>query len=109
MEDRELSQKLQLEPELDLAQANAMARQHELVVQQIMEQRSGAASVDAATRLQRCLFVSWRFEPSQPKRITSGLFGRGGSTDFGRGGSRDSSGTQRKLALLIQVPTVSAL
>ena len=35
--------------------------------------------------------------------------GRGGSTDFGRGGSRDSSGTQRKLALLIQVPTVSAL
>ena len=43
MLDQELSQKLQVEPDLDLARATAMARQHELVVMPMKEQRQGAA------------------------------------------------------------------
>ncbi|KAK7093228.1 hypothetical protein V1264_007018 [Littorina saxatilis] len=67
--DKELSQKLQLESDLDLQKAMRIARQHEQVTQQLKEQRqstSGAtASVDSTNRDQK-----WKFKKHANPRHT---------------------------------------
>ncbi|KAK7106805.1 hypothetical protein V1264_018019 [Littorina saxatilis] len=67
--DKELSQKLQLESDLDLQKAMRIARQHEQVTQQLKEQRqstSGAtASVDFTNRDQK-----WKFKKHANPRHT---------------------------------------
>ena len=50
LQDRELSEKLQLQTELTLKTAIQIARQHELVKEQMRAQRSSGASIDSVKR-----------------------------------------------------------
>ncbi|KAK7105840.1 hypothetical protein V1264_017168 [Littorina saxatilis] len=92
--DQNLSQKLQLEPDLDLDKAVTMARQHEQVKAQMAEQRGVSSNVDEVNKssVGGSSFQRGRGRNHGHRGGAQGFSGHRGSSSSHRGGSSSHRG-----------------